>query len=101
MTVWPVACAVPEPRHHSIAARGIRATLDLALGQMVSLVITRDGREVAPFWRVPWADGPDDAARFAPDMPPHLRAMSGDFFCAPFVLDDIDGKRLTYRTAGA
>ncbi|WP_226782421.1 hypothetical protein [Oceaniglobus trochenteri] len=76
---------------HSLTARGISATLDLDHGQLHSLEVHRDGRDINPWSRVPWADGPDDPARFAPDMPPHLRRMSGDFFCAPFVRDDVEG----------
>lgn len=81
----------PIPRTHSLFARGIRATLDLDLGQMADLCVSRWGRTLTPFARVPWADGPDDPARFGPQMPPHLRRMSGDFFCAPFATDDLDG----------
>lgn len=76
--------------HHTIEAVGIRATLDLSFGQLAAFEVVRDGRTVAPLARVPWADGPDDTDRFPPDMPPHLRAMSGDFFCAPFGADDVE-----------
>lgn len=69
-----------------LSARGVRATIDLALGQIADFVVTDGGRAIAPFHRVPWAD------EALPDvvMPPHLRRMSMDFFCAPFGPNDID-----------
>ena len=76
---------------HKLQARGISATLDLGLGQLHSLVVRRNARDINPWARVPWADAPDDGTRFGAEMPPHLRRMSADFFCAPFVLDDVDG----------
>ncbi len=72
---------------HILEARGIRVALDLALGQLAVFEVFRDGRTIAPFARVPWADASDDPGRFAADMAPHLRRMSGDFFCAPFCAD--------------
>lgn len=76
---------------HVLEARGIRVALDLGLGQLAVFEVFRDGRTIAPFARVPWADGSDDPARFPADMAPHLRRMSGDFFCAPFCADDVEG----------
>ena len=38
-----------------------------------------DGRRVAPMHTAPWADEP-----LGEDMPPVLRVLRGDFFCAPF-----------------
>ncbi len=78
---------------HSLRARGIRAGLDLDYGQIAFLVIEREGREIAPFARVPWADSVDPD-RVREELPPHLRRMSGDFFCAPFGLDDVEGAPL-------
>lgn len=75
---------------HRMEARGIRVALDLAEGQLALFEVTRGSRRMAPFARVPWADtGPPDP--LPPDAPPHLRAMSGDFFCAPFCADDVEG----------
>ncbi len=76
---------------HVLEVRGIRVALDLTLGQLAVFEVTQDGRTIAPFARVPWADGPDDPAYFPADMAPHLRRMSGDFFCAPFCADDVEG----------
>jgi hypothetical protein len=80
-----------EPALYEMTARGIRVALDLGLGQLARFEVLRDGHTIAPFARVPWADLPDDPARFPPDMAPHLRRMSGDFFCAPFCADDVEG----------
>ena len=63
-----------------LEARGIRVVLDLGLGQLAAFEVYRNGRTISPFARVPWADSPDDPARFPADMAPHLRRMSGDFF---------------------
>ena len=78
------------PRH-DLKARGIRVALDLALGQLAIFEVFRDGRTISPFARVPWADQAYDTTRFPADMAPHLRRMSGDFFCAPFCVDDVEG----------
>lgn len=80
-----------NPVTHVLAARGIKVALDLGLGQLALFEVLRDGRKISPFARVPWADDPEDKARFAADMAPHLRRMSGDFFCAPFCADDVEG----------
>jgi hypothetical protein len=80
-----------QARQHELEAEGIRVALDLDLGQMAHFEVIRGQRRINPFSRVSWADGPEDPARFPADMPPHLRAMSGDFFCAPFCADDVDG----------
>lgn len=89
------------PALHEMTAQGIRVALDLDLGQLARFEVLRDGRIIAPFARVPWADLPDDPARFPPDMAPHLRRMSGDFFCAPFCADDVEGAPAHGWTANA
>ncbi len=76
---------------HVLTACGIRVALDLALGQLAAFDVYRDGRTISPFARVPWADSPEDPVRFPADMAPHLRRISGDFFCAPFCADDVEG----------
>lgn len=74
---------------HRMEARGIRVTLDLAEGQMATFEVLSGSRVIAPFARVPWADAVPPVS-LPPDAPPHLRAMSGDFFCAPFCADDVE-----------
>jgi hypothetical protein len=77
----------------SLEARGIRVAFDADLGQLALFEVRRGSRRIAPFARVPWADSPD-ADRMPADAPPHLARMSGDFFCAPFCADDIEGAPL-------
>ncbi len=75
-------------RTHSIEAEGIRVEVDLDLGQLAKIEITRDGRTVAPFHRAPWADEPGPIE--GTERAPHLARLSGDFFCAPFGLADVE-----------
>jgi hypothetical protein len=80
---------VPEAVQTTVVvAQGIRVEVDLGLGQLVRVEITRDGRVVAPFHRAPWADvpGPIPGTLDAP----HLARLSGDFFCAPFATSDVE-----------
>lgn len=76
-------------RFHTTAAAGIRLTVDLAVGHVRSLEIERDGRRLSPLYTAPWVDDPsisnDDSIQ------PNLRALSGDFFCAPFGGTDEEG----------
>ncbi len=81
------------PALHHMQARGITAVLDMEQGQLALLEIASGTRRIAPFARVPWADTVD-GNRIPPDAPPHLKRMSGDFFCAPFCADDIEGAPL-------
>lgn len=74
----------------SLTAAGISVHIDVSIGHMARFEVVRDGQFSAAFHRVPWAD---DAAlegreRFA--SAPHLERMSGDFFCAPFALSDVE-----------
>lgn len=71
-----------------IEANGIRVEVDLDIGQLSKIVIERDGRAAAPFHRAPWSDepGPVPGTKDAP----HLARISGDFFCAPFGMSDLE-----------
>lgn len=64
-----------------IRAEGIRLRFEPQIGQIVDFTVEDGGRRVAPLHRAHWvASGevlPDDIA-------PHLAALGGDFFCAPF-----------------
>lgn len=86
---------------HVVEADGIRVVLDLELGQLADFTVWRDGYAVSPFARVPWADAGAGDPRFPADMPPHLRRMSGDFFCAPFAADDVEGAPIHGWTANS
>ncbi len=79
---------MPE-RFHTIRAEGIAVTVDLAFGHLRAVEIEREGRRLTPFYTAPWVDDPaiaDDET-----IAPNLRALSGDFFCAPFGAPDEDG----------
>lgn len=76
-------------RFHNIQAEGIGLTIDLAAGHLRSLQIEQAGRRLTPLYTAPWVDDPaiaDDES-----IVPNLRALSGDFFCAPFGGADEDG----------
>lgn len=59
--------------------------LDLSLGTIRRLTLVHEGRRLDPLHRAPWLDDPEVAE--APDLLPVERALSGDFFCAPFGSD--------------
>lgn len=64
---------------HRLAAQGIGLRFDADCGMLRGLAVQAQGREMRPMHRVPWAGEvlPEGSL-------PHLRAMEGDFFCAPF-----------------
>jgi len=76
-------------RFHEVRADGISVTLDLAVGHIRSLEIGQDGRRLTPLHTAPWVDDPTIAGDEA--ILPNLRALSGDFFCAPFGAPDEEG----------
>lgn len=71
-----------------MSAQGIRVTVDLAVGHIRRFEVRRQGRTVAPLHTAPWIDDPDIAADAG--IAPNVRRLSGDFFCAPFGLCDIE-----------
>ncbi len=75
-------------RFHTLEAEGITLTFDASAGMIRSLVISRDGRRIEPLHTAPWVDEPD--IQGDETLPPHLKALSGDFFCAPFGLNDVE-----------
>ncbi len=48
-------------------------------GHLAPVTFRLDGKTVAPFSVAPWAE-----EKLAPETPALLRALRGDFFCAPF-----------------
>jgi len=46
--------------------------------------VVADGRRIAPMHTAPWSD-----ETLPPDIPPILRILRGDFFCAPFGASDV------------
>ena len=73
---------------HKIAAEGISVTLDLRVGHIRELLVTREGRSLAPFHTAPWVE--DAAIAEDESIPGNLRFLSGDFFCAPFGKSDVE-----------
>ena len=74
-------------RFHTIEAAGVRLTLDLEVGHVRAFEVERNGRKIAPLHTAPWVDDPAVAAD--PEIPPNLKYLSGDFFCAPFAKSDV------------
>jgi hypothetical protein len=72
----------------TIEAKGIRVALDLRAGHVRSLEIEADGRTLRPLHTAPWVDDPSITGDES--IPPNLRLLSGDFFCAPFGLSDVE-----------
>lgn len=70
------------------SARGISVSIDLSIGHIADLAIEAGDRILRPLHRAPWLDEPADTL---PDgIAPGLARLSGDFFCAPFSLNDIE-----------
>ena len=75
-------------RFRSVAAEGISLTLDLAVGHIRSLAIDCANRRLNPLHTAPWVE--DKAIVDDRDIPPGLKFLSGDFFCAPFGTSDVE-----------
>jgi hypothetical protein len=86
---------------HRFSAEDIEVVFDASLGMIRDLAVTVGGRRIAPFARAPWRDLLVGDSRFPAGMAPHLARLSGDFFCAPFSTDDIEGAPGHGRTANA
>ncbi len=69
----------------TLSAIGINVALDLAVGHISAFTVTRDGRNISPFHQAPWRNDPLDAS-----IPPQLKSLSIDFFCAPFGKSDLE-----------
>ena len=82
-----------------LIADGIEVTFDPTLGMVLEVVVESEGRRISPFAKAPWRELPAVDPRFPDDMAPHLARLSGDFFCAPFSVDDIDGAPVHGKTA--
>ncbi|MBF9037439.1 hypothetical protein LSUCC0246_02800 [Rhodobacterales bacterium LSUCC0246] len=64
-----------------LMAEGISLRFDPSIGQIVDFTVTDGGRSISPLHKAPWVDSDDE---FPDGMPPHLKTLGGDFFCAPF-----------------
>lgn len=69
-------------------AKGIRISIDLAVGHLADLVIETEGRKLKPLHRAPWADRPPE--QLPAHLPEGVRRLSGDFLCAPFSRSDVE-----------
>ena len=75
-------------RVQTIAAPGVRLVLDLEVGHIRSFEIEAGGRKLTPLHTAPWVE--DKAVIDDPEIPPGLKYLSGDFFCAPFAASDVE-----------
>lgn len=73
---------------HTIEARGVKATLDLRGGHVRVFATEQDGRTIEPLHTAPWVE--DKAVYEDESLDANLRFLSGDFFCAPFGLSDVE-----------
>lgn len=64
---------------HHLTTSGISLTMDPDCGMLCDLTLQDGGQTLRPMHIVPWI-----GEALPPDLPPHLRRMQGDFFCAPF-----------------
>lgn len=84
---------------HKIEAVGIHVQFNASCGQVTSLIVDDGGRQIEPYAKAPWRDAPSNDPRFPKDMPRHVKTLSGDFLCAPFGVDDVEGAPLHGWTA--
>ena len=75
-------------KFHTITAPGVRLTLDLEVGHIRAFEIEIGGRQLTPLHTAPWVE--DKAVIDDPEIPPNLKYLSGDFFCAPFATSDVE-----------
>lgn len=66
----------------------VNLSLDISVGHLAALSIDDGGRQLSPLHRAPWVGEPD--AEFPDGTAPNVKRLSGDFFCAPFGLNDIE-----------
>lgn len=72
---------------YAIAVEGAELSFNPAGGLLDRLVLTCDGRRIEPLHRAPWLAAPDEVPL---DAAPSLKALAGDFFCAPFGAADVE-----------
>src|SRR5439155_19668108 len=75
-------------RFYTLAAAGISVSLDLSIGHLRALEVTRAGRTQAPLHLAPWADDPSTERE--PETAPNIMGLGGDFLCAPFGRNDVE-----------
>ncbi len=73
---------------HRMEAAGVSVTIDLRVGHVRVFEAEQGGRTVRPLHSAPWVE--DKAIIGDQSIPPNLRFLSGDFFCAPFGASDLE-----------
>ncbi len=73
---------------YELTADGARMLFDVRVGNIRRLEFTRDGRTIEPLHTAPWVDDPEVLANDA--LAAVEQRLSGDFFCAPFGLSDVE-----------
>lgn len=71
-----------------LEAKGISVTVDLRVGHIREFAAEHSGRTVRPLHTAPWVE--DEAIGRDETVPPNIRWLSGDFFCAPFSTSDVE-----------
>lgn len=74
----PLKSVLGQPSRR-VASSTVEAFVTVAGGMVGPVTFGRGGQRIRPLSVAPWATEP-----LAPDVPPVLRALRGDFFCMPF-----------------
>lgn len=73
---------------HNFDLDPVSLSIDASVGHIAGLTVRDGARILTPLHRAPWVDDP--AASFPSGTAPNVQRLSGDFFCAPFGLNDIE-----------
>lgn len=83
---------VAEPNRLRIRTPVAELAFDPSIGNLRELAFAVGERRLAPLHSAPWAEGSDPAqALDEAALPPVERHLAGDFFCAPFGANDVEG----------
>ena len=75
-------------RFYRFEAKDVSVTVDLRVGHVREFSAEQGGCTVRPLHTAPWVE--DEAIGQDDTIPPNIRWLSGDFFCAPFGLNDLE-----------
>lgn len=73
---------------HRFAADAVSAVVDLSVGHVRDFAVEHSDRTIRPLHTAPWVE--DAVVAGDESIPPVLRRLSGDFFCAPFSSSDVE-----------